>query len=169
MSKFSPNFTPFRRPEARTDAREAMDFLRSTDRLGGLLPTASRLAQLQQACERLRPQTLALCRVVHLDKGQLQIAVPNAALATRLRQQLPRLAAGLRENGWPIEDIRLKVQVMPERLPRPPAPKKQDLPNAALASFAELETTLEQDPRNAELRHALRTLLARRAPYSGKG
>ena len=55
MSRFPPNFTPFRRPQARTDAREAMDFLQSTEKLSGLLPTASRLAQLQQACENLQP------------------------------------------------------------------------------------------------------------------
>ena len=163
MSRFPPNFTPFRRPEARTDAREAMDFLQSTEKLSGLLPTASRLAQLQQACERLQPLVFASCRVVHLDNGLLQIAVPNAALATRLRQQLPRIAAGLRENGWPVEDIRLKVQVMPERLPAPPAPKKRELPGSALASFAALETSLDSDPRNEGLRGALRSLLARRA------
>ncbi len=162
MSRFPPNFTPFRRPESRPDAREAMDFLQATDKLSALLPTASRLAQLQQACERLQPQVFASSKVVHLDNGLLQIAVPNAALATRLRQQLPRLAASLREKGWPVEDIRLKVQVMPERLPAPPAPKKRELPNAALASFAALETSLDTDPRNEGLREALRSLLARR-------
>ncbi len=163
MSRFPANFTPFRRPEQRTSAREALDFLQSSEKVSALLPTASRLAQLQQSCERLQPQVFASCRVVHLDNGLLQIAVPNAALATRLRQQLPRLAAGLRENGWPVEDIRLKVQVMPERLPAPPAPKKRELPVAALASFAALETSLDTDPRNEGLRDALRMLLARRA------
>ncbi len=162
MSRFTPNFTPFRRPEARSNAREAMDFLQSADKLSTLLPTASRLAQLQQACESLQPLVFASCRVVHLDSGQLHVAVPNAALATRLKQQLPRLAASLREKGWPVEDIRLKVQVMPERLPAPPAPKKRELPNAALASFAALETSLDTDPRNEGLREALRSLLARR-------
>ena len=162
MSRFTPNFTPFRRPEARADAREAMDFLQSTEKLSALLPAASRLAQLQQACEHLQPLIFPSCRVVHLDKGLLQIAVPNAALATRLKQQLPRLAASLREKGWPVEEIRLKVQVMPERLPAPPAPKKRDLPNAALASFAALENSLDADPRNQGLREALHSLLARR-------
>jgi len=162
MSRFPPNFTPFRRPEARPGAREAMDFLQSTDKLSALLPAASRLAQLQQACEHLQPLVFASCRVVHLDNGVLQIAVPNAALATRLKQQLPRLAASLRENGWPVENIRLKVQVMPERLPSPPAPKKRDLPDSALASFAALETALDMDPRNEGLREALRALLKRR-------
>lgn len=163
MSRFPRNFTPFRRPEARADAREAMDFLQATEKLGALLPTASRLAQLQQACARLQPQVFAACHIVNLDQGLLQIAVPNAALATRLRQQLPRLATGLRENGWPVEDIRLKVQVMPERLPAPPAPKKRELPLSALASFSELENRLDGDPRNESLRGALRQLLARRA------
>ena len=40
MSRFPNNFKPFRRPEARADAREAMDFLQSAEKLGALLPTA---------------------------------------------------------------------------------------------------------------------------------
>ena len=163
MSRFTNNFKPFRRPEARADAREAMDFLQSAEKLGALLPTASRLAQLQQACARLQPQAFAACHVVTLDHGQLHIAVPNAALATRLRQQLPRLVAGLRDSGWSVDDIRLKVQVMPERLPVPPAPAKRPLPASALNSFADLESSLDSDPRNEALRDALRQLLARRA------
>lgn len=163
MSRFPNNFKPFRRPEARSDAREAMDFLQSAEKLSAVLPTASRLAQLQQACARLQPQVFATCHVVNLDNGLLQIAVPNAALATRLRQQLPRLVAGLREEAWPVDDIRLKVQVMPARLPPPPTPAKRPLPPSALSSFSELESTLDTDPRNEALRDALRQLLARRA------
>lgn len=162
MSKSAPNFTPFRRPEQGQSAREAMDFVESDESLGGLLPTARRLAQLQQTCERLQPKVFASCRVINLDNGQLQIAVPNAALATRLRQQLPKLMTGLREKGWPIEDIRLKVQVMPALLPQPPRPAKQPMPPLALQSFAELQASLDKDPRNAPLREALQALLQRR-------
>ena len=162
MSRSAPNFTPFRPPEPRRDAREAMDFLQSHDRVGSLLPTAARLAQLQQACERLQPGVFANCRVVQLNNGQLQIAVPNAALATRLRQQLPKLMTALREQGWPVEDIRLKVQVMPAQLPEPPRAPKRPLSHAALASFAALEKSLDAEPRNQSLRDALRALLQRR-------
>ena len=162
MSRSTPNFTPFRRPNARSDAKEAVDFLQSHDKVGGLLPTAARLGQLQQACERLQPTAFAACRVIHVSDGQLQIAVPNAALATRLRQQLPKLLGGLREKGWPIEDIRLKVQVMPAQLPEAPRPPKRPMPGIALTSFASLQESLDQDPRNAPLREALQALLQRR-------
>ena len=80
MSRFHNNFKPFRRPEARADAREAMDFLQSAEKLGALLPAASRLAQLQQACARLQPQVFTACHVVNLDNGQLQIAHPLSQL-----------------------------------------------------------------------------------------
>jgi hypothetical protein len=139
-----------------------MDFLQAHDRVSGLLPTATRLAQLQTACERLQPTVFASCRVVHVSDGLLQVAVPNAALATRLRQQLPKLAASLREKGWPVEEVRLKVQVMAERLPPPPVPKKRELPSGALQSFAELANSLDTDPRNEGLRDALQSLLQRR-------
>ena len=139
-----------------------MDFVQSHESLGGLLPTARKLGELQQSCEQLQPTVFASCRIIHLENGRLQIAVPNAALATRLRQQLPKLMSGLREKAWPIEEIRLKVQVMPALLPERPRSPKRPLPPAALQSFAELQASLDEDPRNVPLRDALHALLQRR-------
>ncbi len=159
MAKNPPNFTPARRPGPRPGAKEAFEFLQSSDKLAGLLPAARRVGQLQADCERLLPTLFANCRAMQIREGQLQVAVPNAALATRLRQMLPKLQEGLREKGWPLEGIRLKVQLMPAEPQRPVhKPVTHDLPRDAVSSFAALAASLEDSP----LKDALHSLVTRR-------
>jgi hypothetical protein len=85
--------------------------------------------------------------------------VPNAALATRIRQMLPKLQAGLREKGWPVDGIRIKVQMMSGENRAPDRPAAQAvLPSQAVQAFAELAQSLEASP----LRDALQLLVRRR-------
>lgn len=163
MVRHPPNFTPARRPKQQAPAREASEFLQSSDKLSALLPAARRVGQLQADCERLLPTLFAGCRALQLREGQLQVAVPNAALATRLRQLLPKLQAGLREKGWAVDGIKLKVQPMPAEPQRPSRRMaSRDLPSSAVSSFADLAASLEQSPRNEALRQALQSLVQRR-------
>ena len=105
--------------------------------MAALLPTLGQLAQLQTDCERLLPTLFASCRVLQLREGALQVAVPNAALATRLKQVLPKLQEGLRQKGWPVDAVKLKVQLMPAV---PQSPQRQQrhkaLSNQAVGAFA---------------------------------
>lgn len=163
MAKNPPNFTPARRPGPRPSVKGAFEFLQSSDQLGGLLPAARRVGQLQAQCEQLLPTLFASCRALQIREGQLHIAVPNAALATRLRQLLPKLQSGLCENGWAVESIKLKVQLLPsepERRIRQPV--IQELPHGAVRSFAALAASMEDSP----LKDALRSLVARRQAQS---
>ncbi len=158
-----PNFTPARRPSQQPNTKGALDFLQSNDRLAALLPTLGQLANLQSDCERLLPTLFSNCRVLQLREGALQVAVPNAALATRLKQVLPKLQDGLRQKGWPVEAVKLKVQLMPAVPASPQRPHRHKvLSNNAVGAFSELEQTLEDNPRNASLRDALKALLSRR-------
>lgn len=164
MAKNPPNFTPARRPSQRQAAKEAFEFLQGSDKLAGLLPAARRVGQLQAECERLLPTLFASCRALQIREGQLQVAVPNAALATRLRQVLPKLQQGLREQGWPVEGIRLKVQLLPSEPERPMRKvEAHDLPPTAVDSFAQLAESLGGDPRNTALQQALQALIRRRS------
>lgn len=161
--KFAPNFTPARRPDQRPTTRGALDFLQSNDRLASLLPTLTQIAGLQADCERQLPTLFVSCRVLQLREGALQVAVPNAALATRLKQVLPKLQDKLREKGWPVDSIRLKVQLMPAvPVPAQRSHVQRVLPRDAVGAFVELEQSLEDSPRNASLRDALKHLLGRR-------
>jgi hypothetical protein len=155
MAKHSPNFTPMRRSEQRTSSRELLEYLRSDDKLGSLLPTVEQVVQLQAACEQQLPSLFNSCQVMQLREGTLHISAPNAALATRLRQVLPKLQQGLREKGWGVEQIRLKVQLMPTQPAPAPASEPRVLSSSAIASFASLASQIEESP----LRDALQNLL----------
>ena len=128
--------------------------------MAGLLPTLEKMAALQTDAERLLPGVFTACRILQLREGQLHIAVPNAALATRLRQMLPKLQAGLRDKGWPVDGIRIKVQMMSGENRGPDRPTAQAvLSTHAVQAFAELAQSLEASP----LRDALQSLVRRRA------
>jgi hypothetical protein len=158
MAKPPPNFTPMHRAEPRASSRELLEYLRSDDKLGSLLPTVEQVVQLQAACEQQLPTLFSSCQVLQLRENTLHISAPNAALATRLRQVLPKLQQGLRASGWDIEQIRLKVQLMPTQA-APPAPSApRVMSSGAIESIASLASQIEESP----LRDALQNLLKRR-------
>lgn len=138
----------------------AADYLRTHDRLAGLLSVAERLAALQRDCTSLLPTVFGACHVLHLNEGQLMLAVPNAGLAAKLRQQLPKLQDGLVKRGWQVNGIRLKVQA--GKISEKTRPVKQlVMPAPARQAFSELDQALEDSPGNQALKAALRTLLER--------
>ncbi|MDE2428325.1 MAG: DUF721 domain-containing protein [Burkholderiales bacterium] len=139
-------------------ASGAADFLRSNDKISPLLPMVQRLVSLQKDCLAILPPMFAACEIMQLAEGQLILAAPNAAVATKLKQQCPKLQVSLQERGWQINAIRIKVQV--RRVVEKAAPAKQiALPDKALQAFDTLENTLEDTPQNADLRAALARLL----------
>jgi len=142
-------------------ATGAVDFLRAHDRMSAILPAITRLAALQRDCAALFPMLFENCTVLHLENGQLTLAAPNAALASRLKQQLPKLQDALLQRGWQVNAIRIKVQVARPPEERPPT-RAKSLSKQALASFSALESSLEDTPRNAALRAAIAAMTRRR-------
>ncbi|WP_394778006.1 DciA family protein [Undibacterium sp.] len=138
----------------------AVDFLRTNDKIAPLLPTIRRNASLQKDCGAILPAMFDACDVLQLAEGQLTLSTPNAALASRLKQQLPKLQDALQQRGWQINAIRIKVQV--RRTVERAAPAKQALlSNQALKAFDTLGTTLEDTAQNAALISALQNLVQR--------
>lgn len=138
----------------------AADFLRSNERLAQLLPTVQRHLALQKDCGSILPPIFASCEVMQVSEGQLTLSAPNAALATKLKQQCPKLQAYLQERGWQINAIRIKVQVK-RVIEKPVATKQIAFTGKALQAFDELEQTLEKTQQNAGLRAALARLVDR--------
>jgi hypothetical protein len=156
------NFKPHTpRTRSAPTATGAVDFLRVHDRMSTILPTITRLAALQKDCATLLPTLFENCSVLHVENGQLTLATPNAALASRLKQQLPKLQDGLLQRGWQVNAIRIKVQVT-----RPPeqAPEfiQRSLSEQALTSFSTLAETIEDSPRNQALKSAIAALMKNR-------
>ena len=97
---------------------------------------------------------------MQFEAGRLVLSTPNAALAAKLKQQLPKLQDALSKRGWQVNVIRLKVQVG-KIAEKPTLVKQIRLPAQALASLAELNNELEDSPRNQELKAAIDTLVRR--------
>ncbi len=158
---FLPSSTGPRKGHGSTPAAQgAAEFLRSNDRLAALLPAVARVAALQKDCAAILPALFEHCSVLRIDAGQLVLAAPNSALATKLKQQLPKLQDGLLKRAWQVSAIRIKVQVGNISEKKPPE-KQLALPASALTALAALVRDLEEAPANAPLKGALGALLER--------
>ncbi|MEO8408008.1 MAG: hypothetical protein ABI476_06210 [Oxalobacteraceae bacterium] len=160
----SPSYTPYQRsarpaPSARAPL-EAKDFLRVHDKMAALMPAITRMAALQADCATALPAMFEACAILQFESGQLVISTPNAALAAKLKQQLPKLQDFLLQRGWQVNAIRLKVQVV-QALPKTPPSKQLILPQQARSALAALADTLEDSPRNAALKAAIAAMARR--------
>ncbi|MBR7799604.1 DUF721 domain-containing protein [Undibacterium sp. FT137W] len=141
-------------------SNEIASFLRQNDKLSPLLPTVKRNISLQKECRSILPAIFDACEVLNLNDEHLVMSAPNASIATKLKQQLPKLQIHLQQRGWQINAIKIKVQVK-RVIEKPTAIKQALLTRPALNAFQNLENSLEATPQNAELKAALSRLLSR--------
>jgi len=137
-----------------------MEHLRHDATADKLLPTAQRYLDLQQdLCQTVPSGVLRESRICQFDGGALVIAVPSAAVASRLRQILPGVRDGLENRGWKIISIQLRVQ--PPKLAEGPLPRVarslRGLPGSAILHWQNLARTVSPSP----LRDAIRALILR--------
>ncbi|ELX12750.1 hypothetical protein Jab_1c13650 [Janthinobacterium sp. HH01] len=141
----------------------ATDFLRRDDKMAALLPAIERMASLQKDCAAALPAMFKYCEILAFEDGQLTLSLPNAALAAKLKQQLPKLQDTLARRGWQVHGVKLKVQMS-----KPAEIKEQmralSLTEAAVTAFDELGDALENTPQNATLIAALKAMVAKRRP-----
>ena len=95
------------------------------------------------------------------------MSAPNAALATKLKQQLPRLQNQLQTGNWQINAIRIKVQVSQNLVKAPPV-KQALLTSNAVSAFASLMADLEPSSANEALKNAIAAMVNRHRSKSGK-
>jgi hypothetical protein len=156
-SSFFPPPSTGKRPASQT-TKGVADFLRSHDKMAALLPAAMRINDLQRDCATILPAAFSTCSVVKFESGQLVLAVPNAALSSKLKQLLPKLQENLQQHGWQVSGIRLKLQ--PGNSYKKSHPIKQlVMPSEAISSFAALNGALEDSPQNAALKAAIASML----------
>lgn len=152
------------KPKSSKSASAATDFLRMNDRMAALFPAVARLATLQEECSAVLPALFDACTVLRFEADQLTIGAPNAALAAKLKQQLPKLQDRLQQRGWQVNAIRIKVQVS-NIAPEKTKQKELVMPQKALTAFETLKDTLGKEPGNQQLMEALEHMLKRH----GKG
>lgn len=142
--------------------QEATNFLQGNATLAKLLPAVQRMANLQRDCYEVLPSAFKSCEVFAFDGGELTLAVPNTAVAAKLKQQVPKMQETLNGKGWQISNIRFRVQ-MPKGIAHVgPSGEGLKLPETAVDSFDALSQKLEPTPANGPLIEAMRRLVARR-------
>ncbi|NGZ85798.1 DciA family protein [Duganella aceris] len=145
----------------RRTAVGATDFLRRDAKMAALLPAIQRMASLQKDCAAALPAMFKYCEILAFEDGQLTLSLPNAALAAKLKQQIPKLQETLARRGWQVAGVKLKVQMTKPAEIREPM-RVLALSEAAVAAFDQLGADLEQTPQNATLIAALQAMVARR-------
>jgi hypothetical protein len=141
-------------------AQGVADFLRAHGGMASILPVVTRMAALQKDCAAELPAMFNACAVLRFESGQLLLSTPNAALAAKLKNQLPNLQGKLLRRGWQVSAIRLKVQAV-QNIEESRTSKQLLLPTLAVVSLASLNSALEDTPRNAELKAAIAAMVAR--------
>ncbi len=139
----------------------ATSFLRGNDKMAALMPAITRMMSLQKDCADALPAMFRACAILSFEESQLVLATPNAAVASKLKQQLPKLQSNLQQRGWQVEAIRLKVQVIQDVRPET-VMRSLELPGAAVNAFDQLSATLESTPQNSALVDALRRMVQKR-------
>jgi len=116
----------------------------------GVLATARKHLQIQYAVAAILPAPLgSVCQVGKLENQRLQLVVPSAAHAAKMRQLAPRIAQALANQGWNLNEIAVKVQAgLPKPVTRKPLPPKeaQPLGDTALGAFESLHGSLRPGP-----------------------
>ena len=160
MQRYSSFLPPQQGTPVAHQARGAADFLRAHDKMAAILPGVTRMVALQKACAATLPVMFEACSVLQFESAQLVLSVPNAALASRLKHQLPKLQDSLVAQGWQVNGIRLKVQVA-QGNPRPAPIVPPELPPIATSAFAALAASLADSPRNKALKAAIEAMVRR--------
>ncbi len=145
----------------------ATEYLDSHENMSGLLQAARRLSEIEKTCQSILPRHFSACSVLKLENGTMIIGVPNQSIAARIRQQIPYLQAELNRTGWPVESIRLKVQLAQKRFSEKPAARKT-LSNQAYESLVDLYSSLDKTKQNNRLVSALGELIKSHQRKSGQ-
>ncbi len=138
----------------------AIDWLTNDPHGGNVLATAQWLLQLENAAKKALPPALASsCRVARVEGGQLTLAVPSAAHASKLRQIAPRIVQTLCDTGWNLNEISIKVQAGLASNATPATRPKDinPLDDNAVAAFENLYENIRPGP----LADALARLISR--------
>lgn len=122
------------------------------------LRTAKLFTEIEQSLKNFLHQGISPhCHILKLDNEQLDLAVPNAALASKLRQFVPSIANHLSQHGYTITKVHIKVRANLQTTPttqHPTSTKKSSLVQCHQA----YQTLLEQYP-NGPLAATLRKIL----------
>lgn len=125
-----------------------------------LLKTAQRYLQLEQLIQQNLPAGIQHCKVAHIDRQTVVLAVPSAAHANKLRQILPTLLEKLQQHQWQLNQIQIHIQSVLFTGIKPLGMVRQGgsgINASGIEAFKQLEKQLDDGP----LALAVQRLLSR--------
>jgi hypothetical protein len=135
------------------------NFLEAADGAGKVLAHAKLLVKLARIYQELAPTHLGQSsKLANYKSGTIVIHAVSGAVAAKLRQMAPTLAAGFSKRGVECNDVQVKVQAR-EFGTQSRTSTLKPLTSASSHSLESLRDTLPSSP----LRDALNTLLTRSA------
>jgi len=134
--------------------KSAVDFLRNNNDINAILPTIAYILELKNQCIAELPLMFKDCEVLQYKNENLILSTPNAALASKLKQQLPRLRKRLLAKNWGINTIQIKVQVQ-KNLAKVSTFKQKKLSEVAFLAFSSLIQELKLSISNEPLKNAV--------------
>lgn len=131
-----------------------------------ILSTAQHYLELEQFIHSLLPAAMRSCRVAHIDRQTVTLAVPSAAHATKLRQMLPTLITKLNQSAWKCTQVQLQIQSVLFTSTETLGQVRQGgagIDSTGLAAFEQLNQSLKEGP----LAQAVERLLSRHTQHKG--
>lgn len=120
------------------------------------LRTAKLFIDIQQSLRDFLQQNIGNhCHILKLADNHLELAVPNAAVASKLRQFAPSIAKHLNQHGYAIQHIGIKVRAT---LNNPPSKTAKPNPRHLSRCHQAYQELLEKDP-HGPLADTLRRIL----------
>jgi hypothetical protein len=144
------------KPTRPTNARSIIECCAEDPVWSRLLPGVERLSRLQTDLLACLPESLRRgIRAASFVDDALTIGTTSAALATKLRQTLPRIQSGLEGRGWKVSAIHLRVQpddFLYKSNSYKKEPKQAVVSSQAKGSLTDLALSLEEGPLQAAVR-----------------
>lgn len=132
-------------------------YLNSSNSLRRLTDEARRIAELQRVFLKIAPQSLTQASCVRqLRAGTLVLLAENAAIATKLKQMLPRLLTSCQKQGMQVTAIRVEVQVRDAAPEVATKRSTKHLSTESIENLDRLAAGLEDSP----LKQALTNMIA---------
>src|SRR5262245_42680556 len=140
-------------------AHKIGELLAASGPLKALSGKARRLAELESLLFEATPRALTEATLVkELRAGTLVVLADNSAVASKLRQLVPRLLVCVRKRELEVNGIRVEVQPAPQQERAAPVAKKHTLGAATVTEFRGLAEGLRDSP----LKEAVTRLVRRR-------
>jgi hypothetical protein len=131
------------------------NYLEAAEGAGQVLAHAKLLMKLARLYEKIAPAHLSQTScVANYKSGVMVIHAANSALAAKLRQMAPTLAAEFSKQGVQCNELKVKVQVR-EVLKKSIGCKKKPLSARTGKELAGLSNSLPDSPLRSALEHLL--------------